>query len=100
MGQALNKPIYYQRSKDVYLDRNIRKLYGIGLVEYRAMKEAQNFKCYICNKDCTIAKFCLDHNHETGKVRKFLCNKCNMLVGVVEDNELLLAVMKYIKEQN
>ena len=91
---------HYIENKDLYRDRAIKSLYGISLVEYIELAKSQEYKCYICKLDCSERKFCLDHNHETGKIRKFLCNKCNMLVGVVEDDELLLAVTKYIKEQN
>lgn len=33
----------------------------------------------------------IDHCHETKKVRGLLCGRCNYLLGVAQDNPLVLA---------
>jgi hypothetical protein len=39
----------------------------------------------------------LDHNHTTGKIRGFLCHKCNAVLGLVDDSpELLMALAAYL----
>ena len=40
----------------------------------------------------------VDHNHTTSEIRGLLCSRCNMYVGVVENEELLCKVQEYLKE--
>lgn len=40
----------------------------------------------------------VDHNHRTGKVRQLLCAKCNRYVGVLEESELLIDIIKYLEK--
>lgn len=40
---------------------------------------------------------CIDHCHETGDFRGFLCNKCNSALGMVHDDpDLLQKLMEYL----
>ncbi len=49
--------------------------------------------CKICNSDATE----LDHNHETQRVRGFLCLRCNTGLGFFNDSELrLLRAIYYL----
>ena len=53
--------------------------------------------CEACNKPCTMTKgyLSLDHCHDTGLFRGWLCNKCNRGLGVIGDrleNVMYLAV--------
>jgi hypothetical protein len=43
----------------------------------------QQGKCWICEIDLTDAVACLDHDHETGKIRGVLCNNCNGIEGKI-----------------
>jgi hypothetical protein len=101
---------YYQARKDLHgtsqLDSQLRKKFGadFGLEEYRAMLKAQDGKCAICGKD-EIAKGrygsvkmpAVDHDHNTGKPRAFLCQNCNHMLGCVKDDRaILLAGVAYL----
>ena len=87
--------------------RESRRLTKYGLTPYAtACKlEAQDFACAICHIDfeedeggCT---FNVDHNHNTGKVRGFLCHRCNILVGSLERNwDIITAAEDYIFQHN
>ena len=88
------------------LDGQLRKKYGpdFGLPEYTAMLQAQDGKCAICGKD-EIAKGrygrvkmpAVDHDHNTGKPRAFLCQNCNHMLGCVKDDRaILLAGVAYL----
>ena len=43
--------------------------------------------CEICEKPSSGNRaLCLDHNHETGKFRGWLCHMCNAAIGMLGDN--------------
>lgn len=54
-------------------------------------------KCQICNKH--FKTLCVDHNHDTGKVRGLLCRPCNIAISaLMEDKEIMQNAIKYIEE--
>lgn len=83
------------------------KSYGIDITDYNIMFENQKGCCKICNTHISelnlkIKKsLCVDHNHETGKVRGLLCDKCNRGLGLFCDDEnLLYKAMEYLNRNN
>ena len=102
---------YYERNREAVIERErvrrasksdeekrdaqYRRIYGISLAEYDVMLEAQNGVCAICSTDTPGGKgrFVVDHCHTNGHVRKLLCNRCNLALGLVEDQPSLLAKM-------
>ncbi|GAB7140990.1 hypothetical protein RsTz2092_09480 [Deferribacterales bacterium RsTz2092] len=61
------------------------------------------FQCPICKK-VTIpgltSKVVLDHNHETGKARAWICDSCNTGLGRFKDDiALLKSAIEYIKSK-
>lgn len=88
-----------QRTKN----NDLKRMYGITLQEHQEMYENQSGRCAICKKegDGKWKKLCVDHDHETGKVRQLLCRRCNMVLGQVYDNiSLLEEHIKYLKKHN
>ena len=82
-------------------DKIYQQKYGISHEAYELKKETQGGHCYICGRtDASLKKgLNLDHNHETGQLRKFLCPMCNMVVGIVEGNPYLIPlVFQYIHD--
>ncbi len=82
---------------------NLRHVYNISLEEYNAMVEKQQGLCAICGKpekvfnQYGLRNLCVDHNHETGKVRALLCSHCNHMIGNAKENiETLANAIKYI----
>lgn len=73
--------------------RNLKRLYGLDDDEYQAMLEAQDGKCFTCGEPPGWTQLCVDHDHETGKVRKLLCHRCNRAIGLAGDNAALLTRM-------
>jgi len=52
------------------------------------------FQCPICTRMFTIANkqsVNLDHDHETGEIRGWICGSCNTAVGKLEDDISILA---------
>jgi Recombination endonuclease VII len=68
----------------------LKKKYGITEAEHQQMLRNQNSLCAICKRE---VKLCVDHNHKTGKVRGLLCNSCNLIVGVLQDNPTIIRNM-------
>lgn len=76
------------------------KKYGITLEEYNQMFANQGYRCAICGSDDSKSKldFCVDHCHNTGKVRGILCHGCNKGIGYFEDNlNNLESAIKYLQ---
>lgn len=65
----------------------LRKAYGITPAQYEDMSKEQGGVCLVCrgvNEDGE--RLHVDHDHETGKVRGLLCNRCNVALGYAGDN--------------
>jgi hypothetical protein len=85
----------------------IRKTYGLTSEEYKKLLDDQKGVCYLCHQPETrkrrgaLLPLCLDHCHQSGKVRKFLCFRCNTVLGMVEEDPILVENLKtYIVEHS
>lgn len=79
-------PGYYARVKRL-------KRYG---AEANAIFEAAS-TCDLCGQS---RKLTIDHNHSTGAFRGVLCYKCNVGLGLFnEDKELLLKAIAYVSQE-
>jgi lysine/ornithine N-monooxygenase len=81
-----------------------KRRYGITQEQYENMLTKQNYCCAICSTD-TVGRnhtaFHVDHNHDTGKVRGLLCDKCNRGLGYFNDNpKFLKKASEYLNENN
>lgn len=78
--REVNKEILNKKKKEYRLN----KLYKLTFEEKENMLILQSNKCYICKKDLDILNnpksVCIDHNHDTGQVRKILCSSCNIIL--------------------
>lgn len=98
---ALTKKYVDKRTPEQHKDRALRYKYKINLKEYNLLCEIQNGKCAICkrteiyhtNKHEKSKFLCVDHDHNTGRVRGLLCQRCNICLGLVEDNASFLQNM-------
>lgn len=78
---AKRKP--YKKTKEQHKRSNLKQSFGITLEEYNAMREPTKDICYFCGK-LELKKFCLDHDHNNGRLRGFLCNRCNIMIAWFE----------------
>lgn len=109
-----NKKLWYKnnpdkikaKSKRNYL-KNPKRLrnnflkykYGIDLKGYEQMFELQKGLCAICLKPEKNKSLAVDHNHQTKKIRKLLCEKCNKGLGLFEENmEYLKSAVLYLRK--
>ena len=105
---------YYLRNRSVVLERmrmfnktEHRRSYARKYMA-RKLREKRNAdatrprpeKCEICKTDASFLRrgIVYDHNHQTGKFRGWLCDRCNRVLGLVEDNiEILGSMVTYLK---
>lgn len=70
--------------------------YDMTLDEFNQKRESQKNCCAICNR--LMDKPCVDHDHDTGKVRDLLCKNCNCALGLLQDDVLIVAkAAEYLK---
>lgn len=96
-----NDPVYKKQE----WSRILKAKYDIDAKIYAEMHNKQKGVCAVCRNPETVRsqnkvrRLSVDHNHRTNKVRKLLCDRCNRLLGVADDNvELLMKVIQYLKE--
>lgn len=83
---------------NIHWEKNHYKKYGITPEIKQNMLEKQNNSCAICSK-VFKNKYdaCLDHCHQTGKVRGILCRRCNSSLGQFRDSiQLLTKAVEYL----
>lgn len=57
--------------------------YGISVEQLQILTDESGGLCQICNKNEAT---CVDHCHETGRVRGLLCRWCNSALGYFKDS--------------
>ena len=73
------------------------KGYNLTLDQYDQMYQDQKGACKICSKN--FPRLCVDHCHDSGKVRGLLCNRCNLMLGQSLDNiDTLTNAIKYLRD--
>lgn len=78
---------YAARHKDQRRSAELRRRHGISLEQYDAMFTSQLGCCAICRYRANLKRsLCVDHCHKTGRIRGLLCDRCNLIVGWVEQD--------------
>jgi len=98
---AYMREVVYPKRRDRVLDGRIMKLYGLTLTDYRNLLAKQEGGCAIChtsNPGGSRGRFCVDHDHKTGRVRGLLCQSCNRAIGLLgDDANRLIAAAAYLR---
>lgn len=74
--------------KDLYSFRAACKKVGITEEDYLDLLHDQDGKCAVCGRhsDEASRRLSIDHDHKTGRVRGLLCHKCNVGLGMFNDD--------------
>jgi hypothetical protein len=84
---------------DEVKDSNLRFKYGITLDSYNRLHEEQGGGCAICGRGGDGKKLHVDHDHISGIIRGLLCNRCNLMVGMSNDDPTVLErATHYLRE--
>ena len=76
--------------------------YGVTNEEYIALLDSQQGCCAICESPKPSSgrykHFCVDHDHNTGRIRGLLCMNCNITLGRLRDDpEVLRKAADYLE---
>lgn len=100
--QRLNR----KNAPDRHKGYQLKKSFGITLEQFKKMEADQKSLCALCNqpektilKSGKIKHLAVDHDHNTGLIRKLLCWECNTAIGKLNhDPELLRKAAAYIEK--
>jgi hypothetical protein len=97
-GKGLCGPCY---QKSVYdpvegLRKHLKRRYNVTPEQVDQMKIDQSFLCALCKT--VPQKWCVDHDHTTGKVRGMLCGPCNVLLGGYEKMKKIEGINEYLEK--
>jgi hypothetical protein len=92
--------VRYLKNHPEIRNKRIFKTFGLSPELYRDMLISQHGVCAACKKPCSRnTVLSVDHDHKTGKVRKLLCSKCNLILGLAnDDHHTLVALVNYLYE--
>lgn len=89
-GKEKNRAQYLKHRDRILAKRREsfrRDLYGLEPADYLKLVDGQGGKCPVCGDK--LSDGCVDHDHQTGRVRGVLCRKCNAALGLLRDSEAL-----------
>lgn len=99
-----NKKMRDNYSSDVMKDYDLKRAYGITLEDYENMFTKQKGCCKICNTHISkINKgkkknLCVDHCHDTKRIRGLLCDSCNRGIGLLKDDvNVVKSALQYLE---
>lgn len=97
-SMAYNKTVHPDRHRAHQRKHRLKSKYGITVARFNEMLAEQNGCCAICGKaQERDREMNVDHCHKTGEVRKLLCDKCNMAVGLFNDDPTIISkAMEYL----
>ena len=94
---------YAQSPKGVLAarEKKYKNRYGMVIKEFNLMFDAQKGCCFICgiHQSKLNQRLHIDHDHETGQIRKLLCLNCNRGLGYFKDStKSLYKAIAYLKK--
>lgn len=78
---------------------NLWSKFKITENQYAAMLKAQHGVCEICQmpevttRNGKTKALAVDHNKASGKIRGLLCAKCNMALGLLDEDDTIMRAM-------
>lgn len=109
--RARCRSYYWRNRARILANKNAGRDKAYRLRELIAQRKRKGFPaptrpapicCECCGKPCVSKKaMALDHDHETGAFRGWLCLKCNMGIGALGDNRAgVLNALRYLDKNS
>lgn len=75
--------------------------YGLSWSDYQNLLTQQDYRCASCRDPLLPGRHShIDHCHHSNKVRGVLCRRCNIALGLLDDNPVrVAALLQYIGER-
>ena len=70
--------------------QRLRSRFGVSTEWYREQLARQDGRCAVCHAPPPLH---VDHDHSTGRARGLLCLACNVTLGNVKDDPMLLRAL-------
>jgi nucleoside 2-deoxyribosyltransferase len=80
----------FKAKKKQWQKRNRVAKYGWTFEQFQKQLHRQNHQCYGCTEAIDEETACIDHCHETNRVRGLLCKFCNWGLGHIRNNPMTL----------
>lgn len=94
----------YKKYPHRHREKHLIKTFGMTQEEFNKIAATQGNVCAICGRPpANTTRYNrhlrVDHAHTTGAIRGLLCNKCNLMLGLVNDSPTVLAsAIEYLKK--
>jgi hypothetical protein len=80
-----------RKSRQAHEQRRRLRKYGLTAEEYQQLLASQKGRCRGCRTTDPGPKgWHIDHCHDTGRVRCLLCNRCNTVLGLCDEDPAIL----------
>lgn len=93
---------YYAENKEKFRDYSRQRRYGLTPEAFNELLDSQGGKCAVCGTNEYVGPGkCphIDHDHKTGKIRGLVCVRCNVLLGMAQDqHERFIAAIRYLEK--
>jgi hypothetical protein len=94
----------YRKYRLTHLDQiesaRRKKKYGLTDDDYARLVKDAGTNCPICKQSFGENKPVIDHSHKTNIVRGIICHKCNLALGLFNDNiNILLNAINYLNNK-
>jgi len=94
MNEVKNKYWASEKGQQCRRGVNLKRHHGMTLERYAEMFAQQNGKCLICGEPPEPGKnLYVDHDHVTGLRRDLLCRRCNLVLGIVGEDVVILGTL-------
>lgn len=77
--------------------------HGLSKRQRLALMEAAGNRCQVCQSEFSTEvnqRACVDHCHETGRIRGIICGRCNCAIGFSGDNPATLRMLANYLEKS
>lgn len=90
MLTAVEERAIKMQARDEKCKQRYVKAHRMTVAEYDQLASNQGGACAICRRPPTGKFLFVDHAHQTRRVRGLVCHRCNIMLGVAQDNTVVL----------